>query len=171
MTMTTMNEAMASVTDVTFKNESSNKAHTTSNKSVSILDILSIEQRGALAVKYNALAPEIRASLSNTYPSLDSVERYVVRQLVKEANSKLTSSLSPVWRARLVLFIPDLINKNQDTRKNAERQFVNVVEEMPDAKVISTILKWCKNQLDLTTTSVEIVEACKLAGIEPATLK
>jgi hypothetical protein len=114
------------------------RAETASQKP--LLEWLSEEQKSALEKKYAALAPEIQEGLRIKYEGLSLVEAYALRQLSKEANAALFSSMKAVWIAQIVSFAPSLGSSSIDLRKRAESILCALRDEIPAPKIKSILL-------------------------------
>ena len=134
---------------------------------VSLLSYLNGDQLGALEKKYAALPVEIQQAMRQTYPSVSSpVEMYILRQLRREANSFLASKLRTGWIAQLVMFVPDLVNNNDATRKAAEHRIANLADEISDVKEMAKTLKAVKVRLDYSSTTPAMIKACTIFGLQ-----
>src|SRR5271166_3315430 len=103
----------------------------------SILELLSDEQKNSLEAKFNKLPTEFKTDVRNLFPSVKTpVELYVLRQMVKEATAFQASKYMPIWIDRLALFVAALVSTDQDSRKEAERIFRNLADEIPEEKHI-----------------------------------
>src|SRR5882672_1413541 len=98
----------------------------TESKGSKLVDRISTEQRAALESKFNVLALEIRSAIASKYPGLSTVEMYMLRQMVKEANGKLASNRRPVWYNILTLNAASLKSGEESIRKYAETQLRNL---------------------------------------------
>jgi hypothetical protein len=140
--------------------------------STDVLTYLSSEQAGALEMKFASLDTVIQRDMMEKFPSITSpVALYVLRQMRKEANGKLASNLRPGWITSIRLNIPALESANGASRDEAVRRLSSIAEEMPDVKEAIKCLKSVKVQLDKTSTDSSIVEACRIFGIQPSSLK
>lgn len=125
---------------------------------------LSVEQQAALESKYNALAEEVRSSFNSKYPQLTIVGRYIVRQMVKEANGKLASQMRPKWYITLELNAASLKSKESAISEYARKQLSELAESI-DSKESTTLLKKYKQSKDLTSKDAHIVDLCGIFGI------
>src|SRR5690349_16206731 len=87
-----------------------------SENSQSILERLSTEQRAALESKFNALPIEVRSTMASKYQGFPTVLLYIMRQVVREANSKLASNQRPVWYNLLLVNAPALKSGDKTVR-------------------------------------------------------
>ena len=137
-----------------------------------VLDVLTQEQKGALELKYAALPSEVQQVTAAKYPAITNpVMLYVIRQMVKEANGKLASSLRPGWITSIRLNIPALTSSNAASKSESERRLSAIADEMPDVKEAIKCLKSVKIQLDRTSQDAGIVAACKLFDVSASSLK
>jgi len=134
-----------------------------------VLDMLSVEQRGAIESKFNALPQEVRSAVAAKYPTLTTVGWYVIRQMVKEANSKLASNMRPIWFQKLQLNATSLKSGEPAIREYAHKQLVELAEEL-DSKESVTLLKKYKNTHDMTTKDAHIVQLAGIFGVSPSNL-
>jgi len=140
--------------------------------STNVLTYLSAEQAGALEMKFASLDTVIQRDMIERFPAITSpVALYVLRQMRKEANGKLASNLRPGWITSIRLNIPALESSNGASRDEAIRRLSAIAEEMPDVKEAIKCLKSVKVQLDKTSMDSSIVEACRIFGIQPSSLK
>lgn len=135
-----------------------------------LLTLLSVEQRAALESKFNSLPIEVRSAASAKYPGRKTVELYIIRQMVREANSKLASNNRPIWYNKLMLNAASLKSGDENVRVYAEKELRSLAEEL-DSKESSTLLKKYKNAHDLTTESPAIKQLAGIFGVEPVALK
>lgn len=138
-------------------------------QTTSVLVHLTVEQKAALESKYNALPEEVRSSFNSKYPQCTIVERYIVRQMSKEANGKLASNLRPGWYQTLVNHAAGLLSGNEEIRKYSESALVNLADQL-DAKESTTLVKKYKNQKDMTTKDAHIIQLAGIFGISAANL-
>lgn len=138
----------------------------------SVTDFLTSEQSGALEMKYASLAPEIQHYMQEQYPTVTSpVTLYLIRQAVKEANSKLASNLRPGWITSVRLNVPALVSTDTTSKTEAFRRLRQIADELPDTKEAIKVLKSVKVQLDKSSTDESIVKVCEIFGINPSSIK
>lgn len=163
----TLNEALESIASEAISTNDVSNVSNASNDS-SLLGYLNGDQLGALEKKYAALPVEIQQAMRSTYPSVSSpVELYILRQLRREANSFLASKLRTGWIAQLVMFVPDLTNGNDATRKAAEHRVASLADEIADIKEMSKTLKAVKVRLDYSSSTPAMAKACVIFGLNP----
>jgi len=106
----------------------------TESKGSKLVDRISTEQRAALESKFNVLALEIRSAIASKYPGLSTVEMYMLRQMVKEANGKLASNRRPVWYNILTLNAASLKSGEESIRKYQSRSIetAQIIQELID---------------------------------------
>jgi hypothetical protein len=134
-----------------------------------LLSNLTVEQRGAIESKFNALPLEVRSAYAAKYPGLTVVGWYILRQVIKEANGKLASQMRPIWFQRLNLNAVSLKSGEKAIRDYAENQLRDLAESL-DSKESATLLKKYKNTNDMTTKDAHIVQLAGIFGVSPATL-
>jgi hypothetical protein len=136
-----------------------------------ILLLLDIPMRAALEQKFNALAPETRDRIAKDFPTITSnVERYALRQMIREANGRLASQKRPGWFGTIQQWGPSLESLNETTKTQAATELQKLSEQF-DAKEAATLLKKYKVARDMTTESGHIKDICLVFGILPASLK
>ena len=137
-----------------------------------LIEYLDAAQRAALEQKFNALAPEIRVTVAKAYPNVKTAaERYILRQIIREANGKLASVKRPGWYALLLQWGPVLNHSlNGDSREIAVSELRKIGEQF-DAKEATNLLKKFKNAQDVTSSTPYIVELCGIFGVDAANLK
>lgn len=137
--------------------------------------LIEAEQRGALELKFLALAPESQSTMNVTFPQLKTYERYVVRQLRKEANGKLASNKRPEWQNTVNNNAAWLLSADDSLQKTGRNALLHLAEEI-DAKESATCLKkylvkYLLSGSQRTKDDKHIVELCGIFGIDPSTLK
>lgn len=137
---------------------------------VNLIQNLSVEQRSALEQKFLSLPQEVRLTVSEKFPSLDNTERYILRQMIKEANNKLASNLRPGWYSTLQQRAKDLLSSSEEVRKYAGKKLAELAEEF-DSKEAATLIKKYKNQSDRTTEDEHIIQVCNIFGLESKSIK
>jgi hypothetical protein len=136
-----------------------------------LLSSLDVPMRAALEAKFNALPQEVRASIALAYPSVASnIERYALRQMVREANGKLASQKRPGWYALLLQWAPALNSLNETVKAQAAKELAALNEQF-DGKEAVTLLKKYKQAQDTTTSDPHIITVCGIFGVLPANLK
>ena len=135
----------------------------------SILSNLEIPMRAALEAKWNALPQEVR--IASVFPNITScVERYILRQMVREANGKLASQKRPGWDARILQWAPALNSLSETVKAQAILELRKVSEEFDSKEAVARIKKYKIGQ-DTTSTDPHILEVCKVFGIDASNLK
>jgi len=135
----------------------------------SILANLDIPMRAALEAKWNALPQEVR--IASVYPNVTTcVERYILRQMVREANGKLASQKRPGWDAIILQWAPALNSVNEAVKTEAQNKLRELAEQFDSKEATARIKKYKVGQ-DTTSTDPHIVEVCKLFGIDAVNLK
>jgi hypothetical protein len=136
-----------------------------------LLSTLDVPMRAALESKFNALPQEVRNSIAANYPTVSSnIERYCLRQMVREANGKLASQKRPGWYALLLQWAPALNSLNETVKTQATKELQNLNEQF-DSKEATALLKKYKNNQDTTTADPHIITVCGIFGVIPANLK
>lgn len=130
---------------------------------------LSVEQQAALEAKFNALPEEVRSNTNAKYPQLSVTARYIVRQMVKEANGKLASQMRPKWYSNLELNAASLKSAEPAIKDYATKQLASLADEF-DSKESASLLKKYKSTKDLTSKDAHIIELCGIFGISPSTI-
>lgn len=134
-----------------------------------IVTALTIEQQAALESKFNALPEEVRSSYAVKYAAMSTVQMYIVRQMVREANGKLASNNRPKWYAQLELNAASLKSKEVAIATYAEKQLRELAESI-DSKESTTLLKKYKTAHDTTSKDVHVIQLCGIFGVNPATI-
>jgi hypothetical protein len=134
-----------------------------------ILDVLTVQQKAALESKYYALPEEVRSAIDSRYPTLPTVGKYIARQIVREANSRMASIKRPEWYGRLLREAASLRSENKEIRGWAEKQLRELAEEL-DSKESVTLLKKYKVAQDTNSKDAHIVMLCGIFGVSPANL-
>ena len=132
-----------------------------------IVTALTIEQQAALESKFNALPEEVRSAYAVKYASMSTVQMYIVRQMVREANGKLASNNRPKWYAALELNAASLRSKEHAIAAYAEKQLRELAESI-DSKESTTLLKKYKTTHDTTSKDAHVVQLCGIFGVNPA---
>ena len=145
-------------------------AEAITEQTTSLLEHLSVEQQSALESKFNTLAQETRSEYNAKYPQLSVVARYVVRQMTKEANSKLASNLRPEWFRELGTQAAGLRSGNEEIRKYSEQRLV-VLAVTFDTKEAISLLKKYKNSKDMTSENEHIKQLCGIFEVSSSNLK
>jgi hypothetical protein len=141
-----------------------------STSNTGILDKISTEQKAALEAKFNALPIEVRSTVAAKYPGMSTVALYIVRQVVKEANSKLASNQRPVWYNVLLINAPALFSGDKTVKEYAEKQLRNLAEDIDSKESVSLLRKY-KNNTDRNTSDPHIKQLAGIFGVEVTTLK
>jgi hypothetical protein len=134
-----------------------------------IVAALTIEQQAALESKFNALPEEVRSSYAVKYASMSTVQMYIVRQMVREANGKLASNNRPKWYAQLELNAASLKSKEVAIASYAEKQLRELAESI-DSKESTTLLKKYKTAHDTTSKDEHVKQLCGIFGVNPQTI-
>ena len=139
----------------------------------SIMDFLTLEQLAALETKYNQVDQDARLVADKKYSELKTVaERYIVRRMVKEANSALASKLRPGWYSTLLMWGPSFQHLSADNpNKKLGIEKLKELSEQFDSKEATTLLKKFKNAQDVTSETPWIKELCAVFGVDARNLK
>lgn len=132
--------------------------------------MLPVDIRTALEQKYMALPEDSRKTCERNYPQLFSYERYTVRQMIKEGNSKLSSNKKPGWQATLARYADNINSVVPEIRKDGEQNLLKLAEEL-DIKDAVYILKRYKIAKDKTSEDAHILALCKIFNISNSLLK
>ena len=127
----------------------------------------------ALAGKYLMLDQDARLVADSSYAELATIaERYIVRRMVKEANSAMASKLLPGWFATLLMWGPSfqhLSSENPNYKLAVEK--LTELSEQFDSKEATTLLKKFKNVQDVTSDTPWLKAICAVFKVEPKSLK
>jgi hypothetical protein len=143
---------------------------------MNVLQQLTPEQVAAVERKAAMLPIEVIENMASSAPEGTSLaEQYVLRQIRREANNTLASQLRPTWIATLLLYVPTLIVKDENVRKNAEHAVHGIADEISDAKEVIKVLTAVRAKLVGRTSNPQaavdaIAQACKIFQIKPETL-
>lgn len=132
--------------------------------------LLDFQQKGALEQKYNALAPEIRETADKKFPQLSVAGRYIIRQMVKEANNKLASTKRPAWYLSLKTNAMSYASADKAVSEWGLKGLRDLSEEI-DSKEATTLIKKYKNESDQTSESKNIKNLCEVFEVNAASLK
>lgn len=141
------------------------------SETTSIMAQLSTEQRGALEAKFMLLPIEVRSMLVAKFPAMDFATVYAVRQLTKEANSRLASEQRPLWLRKLATYGEVLRLAPQD--KHAETELRDLAESIDGAeskKILKAYTIQFVMRYNKTKNDPHIQTLCGIFGISNANL-
>lgn len=139
--------------------------------SVNILEHLTEEQKAALINKYLTFPKEVRNLTESQYPTIsDPCALYILRQMIREADSKSASILRPAYIERVKAMTRSLVSTIPDTRNAAHRVMREIADEIEDGAEAKKICKAVKVKLDMSSSDPAIVTLCGIFGITPQSI-
>lgn len=137
--------------------------------------LIRAEQRGALEQKFLALPQEVRSVSATTFPQLKPYEMYIIRQVRREANSKLASNKRPEWQNTVNNNAAWMLSSDETVQKTGKTALMHLAEELDSKESAGLLkkylLKYLMSGAGRTKEDKHILELCGIFGISPDTLK